>query len=157
MRRAFSAVLFAAALAVIPACGDAPPAPINEAAMYPVIDPGDPASIKRWEDSQYNAFRSKIEVASLKCFRDRMTEKGHAEAKPVAIEIRGARDSGINPELQTALQQFKDAESAFYPKVRAAIYTEYQKSYNTYKQALSMGVRCTAAARRTSRKCCLRL
>ncbi len=139
MRQVFIALAIALALASIPACGVAPPAAINVAAMYPVIDPGDPASIKKWEASQYNAFRSKIEVVNLACFRDRMTEKGHPEANPVAIQVRGALDSGISAELQTALQQFKDTESALYAKARAAIYAEYQKSYNTYKQAWSMG------------------
>ncbi len=140
MRRLFIALVFALALAAIPACGDAPADPVNGVAtMYPVIDPGDPASIKKWEASQHNAFRSKIEVVNLACFRDPMTEKGHPDAKPVAVQVRGALDSGVSAELQTALQQFKDTEPALYAKARAAIYAEYRKSYNTYKQALSMG------------------
>jgi hypothetical protein len=139
MHRMLFTVALAMALSLIPACSGPPPPPIPAAANYPEIDPDDPASIKRWEASQYNAFRSKIEVASLTCFRDRMTEKGHAEPKPVAIQIRGALDSGISPELQAALQQFKDTESELYAKARAAIYAEYRKSYNTYKQALSLG------------------
>jgi hypothetical protein len=139
MRLLLIALAFGTSLAFVPACGVPPPSPTSATANYPDIVPGDPSSIKRWESSQFNAFHSKIEVANLSCFRNRMTEKGHAEAKPVAIHIRGALDSGISPELQAALQQFKNTESELYIKARAAIYAEYRKSYSTYKQAWSLG------------------
>ena len=107
--------------------------------MYPEIVPSDPASLTRWEASDFNVWRSKLEVVSLACFRAKMTEKGHAEAKPVAVEIWGALDSGVAVEQVEALRRFRAAEPELHAKVRAAIYAEYRKTYGTYKQALSLG------------------
>lgn len=44
--------------------------------MYPEINLADPASITRWEASEYNPFHSKLEVVPLAFFRAKMTEKG---------------------------------------------------------------------------------
>jgi hypothetical protein len=139
MRRSLTAVSLAVSLTWIPACGGPPPSPEKVATMYPEIVPSDPASLRRWEASQYNVGRSKLEVASLACFRDKMTEKGHGEARPVAVEMCRALDSGVAGEQVEALRQLTAAEPELYAKVRAAIYDEYRKSYNTYKQAWSMG------------------
>jgi hypothetical protein len=108
--------------------------------MYPRIDPADPASIARWEASEFNALRSKIEVVNLRCFREKMTERGHSESKPVPIEICGALKSGAVGEQTTALRLFKESELDLYAKARAAVYDEYRESYGTYKRAWSMGV-----------------
>jgi hypothetical protein len=107
--------------------------------MYPQIIPSDSASIARWEASQYNAFRSKLDIVSLRYFRDQMTEKGHADAKPVPVELCGALASGVAAEQGEALRRFVALEPELYAKVRAAIYDEYRRSYGTYKQAWSMG------------------
>jgi hypothetical protein len=139
MNRILIAAAIAVSLTLIPACGGPFPIPARETAMYPKIDPGDPASITRWEASEYNVWRSKIEVVGIACFRDKMTEKGHSGAEPVPIEICNARDSGITAEQRAALQRFKETESELYAKVRTAIYAEYRKSYSTYKQAGSLG------------------
>ena len=139
MHRMFMVVTLATSLTLVPACGGPSPFPVSQAASFPVIDPRDPGSITRWEASAYNVWRSKIEVVGVACFRDKMTEKGHSEAKPVAIEICNALDSGITAEQRAALERFKESESELYAKVRAAIYAEYRKSYSTYKQASSLG------------------
>jgi hypothetical protein len=107
--------------------------------MYPKINLADHSSITRWEASKYNIWHSKIEVIGLSCFRDKMTEKEHSEAKSVPIERCAALDSGITADQRTALQNFKDKESARYAKARAAIYAEYRRSYDTYKGAWSLG------------------
>ena len=109
--------------------------------MYPEIIPSDPASIARWEGSEYNALRSKLEVVSLRCFRDKMTENGHPEAKPVAVEMCGALAAGVAGEQGEALRRLAATEPELYAEVRSAIYDEYRKSYNTYKQVWSMGAR----------------
>jgi hypothetical protein len=139
MRRAFSALAIAVSLASIPACDSSPQSLNTEAAMYPQIVPSDSASIARWEASRYNAFRSKLDVVSLRYFRDQMTEKGHADAKPVPIELCGALDSGVAGEQGEALRRFVGSEPELYAKARAAIYDQYRRSYSTYKQAWSMG------------------
>jgi hypothetical protein len=107
--------------------------------MYPKIVPSDPASLARWEASQYNVWRSKLEVVSLACFRDKMTEKGRAETNSVAVEMCGALDSGVAGEQVEALKRLTAAEPELYAKVRAAICDQYRKSYDTYKQAWSLG------------------
>ena len=92
MRRAFWALAIAVSLASIPACVSLPQSLETDTTMYPQIVPSDSASIARWEASQYNAFRSVFYVVSLRYFRDQMTEKGYAEAKPVPIQLCGAQD-----------------------------------------------------------------
>jgi hypothetical protein len=114
--------------------------------MYPQINPSDPASIAQWEASQYNAFRSMLDVVALRYFRDQMTEKGHAEAKPVAVELCGALDSGVAAEQREALRRLAASEPELYAKARAAIYDQYRTSYSTYKQAWSMGARLFGGA-----------
>jgi hypothetical protein len=114
--------------------------------MYPQIIPSDSASIARWEASQYNAFRSKLDIVSLRYFRDQMTEKGHAEAKPVPIELCGALALGVAAEQGEALRRFVESEPELYAKARAAIYDQYRRSYSTYKQAWSMGARLFGGA-----------
>jgi hypothetical protein len=123
-------------LTSIAACTGSPPS-ADEAA----IDPSDPASIARWEVSDFNAFHSKLEVVALRCFRGKMTDKGHPEAKPVAVEMCGARDQGVAGEQEEAVRRFAATEPELYAKVRAAIYDKYRKSLSTYKQAWSMGAR----------------
>jgi hypothetical protein len=139
MRRTCSAVAIAVSLASIPACDSAPESFEKAATIYPQIIPSDSASIARWEASQYNAFRSKLEVVALKYFRDQLTEKGHAEATPVAVEMCGGLDSGVAGEQGEALRRFVASEPELYAKARAAIYDEYRRSYNTYKRAWSLG------------------
>jgi hypothetical protein len=68
-----------------------------------------------------------------------MTEKGHSDAKLVAIELCGAIDGGVTTEQAETLKRLVDEEDALYTKVRAAIYRQYMKSYSTYKQAWLMG------------------
>ena len=141
MHRRLFVLVSAISLTTIHGCGGpaAPPFPTAEIPVVPEINPADPASFSRWEASRYNVLRSKIEVVSLACFRDRMTEKGHSGAKPVPLEICDALESGVTAEQRAALQRFTDAESEVYAKARAAIYAEYQKNYSTYKQAWSLG------------------
>jgi hypothetical protein len=128
MRRAFSALAIAASLASIPACDSSPQSLNTEAAMYSQIVPSDSASIARWEASRYNAFRSKLDVVSLRYFRDQMTEKRHAEAKPVPIELCGALNSGVAGEQEEALRRFMGSEPELYAKARAAIYDQYRSA-----------------------------
>jgi hypothetical protein len=139
MHRMFMAVTVAVSLTLVSACGGPPPLPVSPTASYPEIDPREPGSITRWEASAFNVSRSKIEVVGVACFRDKMTEKGHSEAKPIAIEICNALNSGITAEQRTVLERFKETESELYAKARAAVYAEYRKSYSTYKQAWSLG------------------
>jgi hypothetical protein len=139
MPRMFVAVTLAVSLTLVPACGGPPPFPAGQPASYPEIDSRDPGSITRWEASAFNVWRSKIEVVGVTCFRDKMTEKGHSEAKPVPIQICYALDSGITAEQRAALERFKETESELYAKARPAIYAEYRKSYSTYKQAWALG------------------
>jgi hypothetical protein len=60
-----------------------------------------------------------------------MTEKGHAEAKPVSIELCAALDSGVAGEQREALRQLVASEPELYAKARAAIYDQYRRSYGT--------------------------
>jgi hypothetical protein len=95
--------------------------------MYPKIIPSNPASLKRWEASEDNTFRSKLVVVRLACFRAKMTEKGHPVAKPVAVEMIGALDSGIADEQAEALKGLAESEPQLYTEARAAIYRGYRK------------------------------
>lgn len=137
MRRLLTRVFLAVSLASIPACGR--PSSDREASMDSEVVPSDPTSIARWESGQGNVFRSKLEVVPLRCFRDRLTERGHAETKPVVIEIVGGLDAGVAGEPSETLRRFAATEPELYARVRAAIYDEYRKSYSSYKQAWSMG------------------
>jgi hypothetical protein len=93
----------------------------------------------RWEKSEHNTWHSKVEVVGLACLCDKMTEKGHSEAKPVPIELCDALESGISGDQRAALQAFKEKEPELYAKARTAIYAEYRKSYSTDKLAWSVG------------------
>ena len=148
MRRAFWALAIAVSLASIPACDSSPQSLETDTTMYPQIVPSDSASIARWEASQYNAFRSKLNVVSLRYFRDQMTEKGYAEAKPVPIQLCGAQDSGVAGKQAEALRRFLASEPELYAKATAAIYDQYRRSYGTYQRAWSMGAGLFGGAKR---------
>jgi hypothetical protein len=139
MYRSFIAMIVAVSLCLIQACSGPHPSPAKETATQHEIDPRDPPSITRWEGSESNVWRSKIEVVDLACFRDKMTEKGHSEAKPVPVEFCNALDSGITAEQRTALQSFRETEAELYSKVRAAIYADYRRSYSASKEGWSLG------------------
>jgi hypothetical protein len=81
-----------------------------------------------------------------------MTEKGHAEAKPVAVEMCGALNAGVASEQREALRHFVASEPELYTKARAAIYDEYRRSYSTLRQAWSMGARLFGGATEDVRK-----
>jgi hypothetical protein len=107
--------------------------------MNPTIDPRDPASISRWEASESNVDRSKIEIVEIACFRDRLTKAGHAESKPVIVEFARSLDTGIAEEQRAALKRFKELEPKLFVAARAAIYEHYRKGYETYSSAWSLG------------------
>jgi hypothetical protein len=111
--------------------------PRQEATMGPSLDPTDPASIRRWEKSRHNVYRSKIEVIDLVCFRDRMTRRGHSKAKPVPIEMCHALVEGIDDEQRIALERFRKAELRLYAKARSAIYDYYRGTYDSFKEMVT--------------------
>ncbi len=105
--------------------------------MYPTRDPRDPASISRWEKSQYNIHRSKVEVVDLRCFRDKMTRRGRTQAKPVPVEMCYALDAGIADEQRIALKRFQETESELYARARIAIYDWYRETYAHTKEKMT--------------------
>ena len=123
--------------------GEAPQqvAPVNDspAEAFPIIDPEDPQSIERWEQSRYNIGNSRIHVVELRLFHGTLGDGAPREPKKVPLHVYQARTTGITPEQQAAVDRLVRDEPELHAAVREAIYRYYKNSYSVYKEALSLG------------------
>jgi hypothetical protein len=137
--KTFVAAAASVLLGVVSGCGNRLQSQDADVPPRPQDVGSDPSAVVRWEASRWNAFKSKLEFVPLKGFRDKLTQEGYAEGRAVAVELCGALDSGVAAEQRLALKRLVEDEPRLYSKARAAIYREYQRSYDTYKQALLLG------------------
>lgn len=105
----------------------------------PIIDPQNPETINRWENSEYNFNESKIFVVDLLYFGKMFDSVPTDDATATAIEVYGARKSGISAEQESAIELLTAREKRIYATVRAAIYDYYKQTYADYRSAWSMG------------------
>ncbi len=112
------------------------PQPGSPMTNFPVIDPNDPASIARWEASQYNYGNAKIRVVQLNYLHGTLGGPTAKHPTPVALQVYEAMSDGIKPEQETAIDNLIKNEAALHELVRSAIYDYYRETYPIYRAAM---------------------
>jgi hypothetical protein len=112
-----------------------------ESTVYdiPIIDPSNLASIERWENSEYNYNGAKITVVELHYFGGAFGDTPSEDATPIALEVCGAKVTGVSAEQQSTIEQLTENEKTVHAAVRAAVYGYYKQTYSDYKSAWSTG------------------
>lgn len=111
----------------------------NSMSSFPVINPDDPASIEKWESSEYNVFDSKIVIVPLHLFHGKLGDSTPKPAQSVALQVCGARHAGPSSAQQAAIASLVKDEMQLHRVVRTAIYDDYKRSYPVYKEGWSIG------------------
>lgn len=104
-----------------------------------IVDPQNPETLKRWESSEYNFNKSIISVVELHYFRKAFDSVPSNDATATAIEVCGARKSGILAEQESTIELLTTNEKRIHASVRAAVYDYYLQTYADYKSAWSTG------------------
>ncbi|WP_145211080.1 DUF6985 domain-containing protein [Gimesia alba] len=129
-------LLYVVILVMIPAgCSRDVPPPDDVMNVSSMLELTDPEAIAQWEASADNISHSKIEVVELSYLYDTLGNTEQKSPRAVAVEICEARQNGITPEQQQALDFFVTNEKEIHTTVRKAIYQQYQESYPDYKEA----------------------
>jgi hypothetical protein len=137
--RSEQAALFLSVL-LLGACARAPShSGQREIAVVPELDVNNPASIPAWEASQFNVWRSKIEVSRTKHFHDALGTGQRPAERQVPVEMCGAREKGIVREQRAALARLLANEEVMYGVVRKAIYRNYVAQYPELKKVWAIG------------------
>lgn len=106
---------------------------------YSIINPDDPASIAKWESSSYNFADAKIHVQKLSYLHGALGDTNSKDAASVAIQVYGAKSTGISPEQALAIAGLLKNEKAVHQALCDAIYDYYKRNYPAWKMGLSMG------------------
>ncbi len=104
-----------------------------------VLNPDDPESIKKWEESPLNVFSSKIHVVKLKYFHGNLGGLKEKAEKTVALEVSGAKVNGLTDAQRKTIDHLVKNESELFDLVYKAFYKEYKKNYPIYKSAFGGG------------------
>ena len=99
-----------------------------------IIDLNDPNSITKWEQSDWNALHSKIEIVKFKHFGGHLKGKDDGQNKLIGVQMCNALPEGIL-EQKKSLEQFLANEEELHRKVRDSIYNYYAQVYKDYRKA----------------------
>lgn len=98
----------------------------------PILDANDPKSIEAWEKSEYNYNSAKIVVIDASYLHGDLSAGSKPAVKRIPLEVTGARDKGIAPSQQAAIDFIMENEQAVFETVREAIYADYQKTFDIF-------------------------
>ncbi|WP_146370889.1 DUF6985 domain-containing protein [Symmachiella macrocystis] len=105
-----------------------------------MIDPDNPDSIERWENSSYNLDAAKVVVIKSKYFHGALGNGDPGPEKLVALLVSGAQQTGPSPAQQAAIDAFVANGAEIKRLVRKAIYDYYETVYPVYQEGIAMHV-----------------
>jgi len=103
-----------------------------------MIDPDDPDSIERWENSSYNLDAAKVVVVKSKFFHGALGNGDPGPEKSVVLLVSGAQQTGPSPAQQMAIDALVANSAEIQRLVRTAIYDYYKTVYPDYQEGIAM-------------------